>query len=92
MEEVSRKKLEDRVAKNVETALEKVQSAKQKAALSSNDLGPKKKQQMDEKSETITKSDPDSRNSSKPKISLALKSKNKVKSDIGIEDKSNAAK
>ncbi len=43
MEEVSWKKLEDRVAKNMETTLEKVQSAKQKVALSSNDPGPKKK-------------------------------------------------
>lgn len=44
VEEVFRKKLEDKIAKNVETALEKVQSAKQKMALSSNNPGPKKKQ------------------------------------------------
>ena len=91
-EEVSRKKLEDRVAKNVETALEKIQSTKRKAALSSIDPAPKKKQRMEEKSETIIKSEPDSGNSSEPKILSTSTSKDKAKSERGIEDKSNAAK
>ncbi len=42
-EEVFRKKLEDRIAKNVETVLENVQFTKQKAALSFNNPSPKKK-------------------------------------------------
>ena len=91
-EEVSRKKLEDRVAKNVETALEKIQSTKRKAALSFIDPAPKKKQRIEEKSETIIKSEPDSGNSSEPKIVSTSTSKDKAKSERGIEDKSNVAK
>lgn len=47
---------------------------------------------MKKKSEIITKSDPNSRNSSKSKILLTSNNKNKVKSDISIEDKLNVAK
>ena len=80
------------MAKNVETALEKMQSTKRKAVLSSINPAPKKKQRIEEKSETIIKSEPDSGNSSEPKILLTLTNKDKAKSERSIKDKSNVAK
>lgn len=61
-------------------------------ALSFNNLGPKKKQEILKKFEIITKLNPDLRNSSKPKILSALNSKKKVISDINIKDKLNTVK
>ena len=76
----------------MEIALEKIQSTKQKAVLSSIDPTPKKQQRMKKKSETIIKFESDSQNSSKPKILSTLTSKDKRKPERGIEDKSNMAK
>ncbi len=76
---IIRKKIEDRVAKNVETSLQKEQTSKHKAALSNDSVAKKKQQKTEDIAKTESKLD--------PKASFDSKSDRKTSSNSKTDSK-----